>query len=72
MDLTLCTAKKVAKGVGCSMGSLVVLQCHLWLMLTEIRDMDRSQLLDTPVNPQGLSDSVGAFSESQSSRNNQK
>lgn len=46
------------------MGSLVVLQCHLWLTLTEMRDMDKSPLLDAHVNPQGLfGDAVGAFSE---------
>lgn len=63
-DLALRAAKKVAQGVARSMDSLVVLQCHLWLTLTEMYDTDKSPLLDALVNPQSLlSGTVGAFSE---------
>lgn len=47
----LCAAKKVIQGVGHSMGSMVVLQCHLWLTLTEMVDAAKSPLLDAPRDP---------------------
>ncbi len=63
-DLALAESKKVAQGIGRSMGSLVVLQRHLWLTLTEMRDAEKQQLLDAPVSPQGLFGvTVEAFSE---------
>lgn len=47
------------------MGSLVMLQCHLWLTLTDMRDVDKSLLLDTPVMKGLFGDIVGTFSEDQ-------
>ncbi len=44
-DLALAASKKVAQGIGCSKGRLVVLHHHLWLTLTEIRDAEKKQLL---------------------------
>lgn len=43
-DLVLrVTNKVIHQGVGHSMGSMVVvLDCHLWLTLTEMRDADKS------------------------------
>lgn len=36
------------------MVSLVVLECTLWLTLTEIKDADKVPFLDLPVFPSGL------------------
>lgn len=36
------------------MASLVVLERHLWLNLTEIRDAEKVAFLDSPVSPKGL------------------
>ncbi|XP_016313464.1 contactin-3-like [Sinocyclocheilus anshuiensis] len=36
------------------MASLVVLECHLWLTLTEMKDADKIPFLDAPVSPKGL------------------
>lgn len=40
-DLALAASKIVAQGIGRNMGSLVVLQRHLWRMLTEMRDAEK-------------------------------
>lgn len=40
------------------MASLVVLECNLWLNLTDIKDTDHVALLDSPVSPGGLFGSV--------------
>lgn len=36
------------------MGSLVVLQRHLWLTHTQMRDTEKVRLLDVAVSPNGL------------------
>lgn len=36
------------------MVNLVVLELHLWLNLTEIKDTDKTVFLDSPVSPTGL------------------
>ncbi len=36
------------------MASLVVLEHHLWVTLTEIKDADRVSFLDAPISPSGL------------------
>ncbi len=41
---------------GRSMASLVVLECHLWLNLTEMKDADKVPVLDSPVSPTCLFD----------------
>ncbi len=53
-DLALHATKTTAQVIGRSMGSLVVLKHHLWLTLTEIKDMDEAPFLDSPVSPTGL------------------
>ncbi len=40
--------------IGRSMASLVVLERHLWLMLTEIKDANKVSFLDAPISPNGL------------------
>ncbi len=53
-DLALRATKTTAQAIGRSMASLVVLERHLWLMLTEIKDADKVPFLDSPVSPTGL------------------
>ncbi len=43
-----------ARATGRNMGNLVVLDRHLWLTLTELKDSEKTALLDVPVNPSGL------------------
>lgn len=53
-DLALRATKATAQAVGKTMASLVVLERHLWLNLTEIRDAEKMAFLDSPVSPKGL------------------
>ncbi len=53
-DLTLCATKATAQAIGHSMASLVVLERHLWLTLTEIKEADKVPFLDAPNFPNGL------------------
>ncbi len=53
-DQALCTTKTTAQAIGRSMASLVVLERHLWLTLTEIKDADKVPFLDAPITPSGL------------------
>ncbi|KAL0183542.1 hypothetical protein M9458_019238, partial [Cirrhinus mrigala] len=53
-DLALRATKATAQAIGRSMASLVVLERHLWLTLTEIKDADKVPILDAPVSPTGL------------------
>ncbi len=54
MDLALRATKVTARAIGRNMGNLVLLDCHLWLTLTELKDSEKTALLDAPVNPSGL------------------
>ncbi|ROL42561.1 hypothetical protein DPX16_13968 [Anabarilius grahami] len=47
--LVLRTIKTTAQSISHVMGSLVVLDCHLWLTLTDLKDSDKVVLLDTPI-----------------------
>ncbi len=47
-DLALHTTKMTAQAIGRSMPSLVVLARHLWLNLTEMKDVDKIPFLDSP------------------------
>ncbi len=53
-DLDLRATKTTAQAIGRSMASLVVLECHLWLTLMEIKDADMVSFLDAPISPSGL------------------
>ncbi|ROL43771.1 hypothetical protein DPX16_4605 [Anabarilius grahami] len=53
-DLALCPTKATAQAIGRVMASLVMLERHIWLNLTEIKDSDRTALLDSPVSTSGL------------------
>ncbi|KAL0173136.1 hypothetical protein M9458_033447, partial [Cirrhinus mrigala] len=63
-DLALRATKATAQAIGRSMASLVVLERHLWLTLTEIKDTDKVPFLDAPISPTGLfGPSVEGFTE---------
>ena len=53
-DLSLRATKETARAIGRSMAALVATERHLWLNLADIKDKDRSFLLDAPVDPSGL------------------
>jgi hypothetical protein len=53
-DLALRATKHTARAVGRSMAGSVAAERHLWLNLTEIRDKDKSFLLDAPISHSGL------------------
>lgn len=44
----------MAQAIDHAMTKLVVLEWHLWLNLMEIKDADKTALLDSPVSPSGL------------------
>lgn len=63
-DLALRATKAMTQAVGKAMASLVVLECHLWLNLTDIRDAEKIAFLDSPVSPKGLfSPALDGFTE---------
>ncbi len=53
-DLALRTTKATAQAIGWSMSSLVVLEWHLWLTLTEMKEADKVPFLDAPVSSSNL------------------
>ncbi len=53
-DLALRATKITDQVIGRSMASLVVLERHLRLNLTEMKDADKISFLDSPVSPNGL------------------
>ncbi len=46
--------KHTARAVGWSMAGLVSAECHLWLNLTDIKEKDKTFLLDASVSKDGL------------------
>ncbi len=53
-DLALRATKATAQAIGRSMSSLVVLERHLWLTLTEMKEADKVPFLDAPVSLNSL------------------
>lgn len=45
-NLALRASKSIAQSISCAMANLVVLDVHLWLNLTEIKDANKDALLD--------------------------
>ncbi len=63
-DLALRATKATAQAISKAMANLVVLECHLWLNLMEIRDAEKMAFLDSPVLPKGLfSPTMDGFTE---------
>ncbi len=62
MDLALRATKATTQVMGKAMANLVVLESHLWLNLTDIKDVEKMAFIDSPVSPKGLLDpGVGGF-----------
>ncbi len=53
-DLTLHATKATAQAIGRSMSSLIVLECHLWLTMTEMKEADKIPFLDAPISSGSL------------------
>ncbi len=53
-DLALRATKMTSQSTGRAMGSLVVLDRHLWLTLMDMKDAEKAVLLNAPVSPSGL------------------
>ncbi len=53
-DLALHDTKATAQAIGRSMSSLVVLERHLWLTMTEMKEVDKVPFLDAPVSSGSL------------------
>ncbi len=63
-DLALHATKATAQAIGRSMSSLVVLERHLWLTLTAMKEADKGPFLDAPVSSSNLSGpAVEGFAE---------
>ncbi len=54
IDLALRATKATAQAIGRSMSSLIVLEHHLWLMMTEMKEADKVPFLDAPVSSGSL------------------
>ncbi len=48
-DLALRATKATLQAIGRSMSSLIVLKCHLWLTMTEMKEADKVPFLEAPV-----------------------
>ncbi len=53
-NLALRATKATTQAIGLSMSSLVVLERHLWLTLTEMKEADKVPFLDAPVSSNSL------------------
>lgn len=53
-DLALRATKHTARAVGRTMAGLISVERHLWLNLTDIKEKDKSFLMDAPVSRDGL------------------
>ncbi len=53
-DLVLHTTKATIQAIGWSMSSLVELECHLWLTMTEMKEADKVPFLNASVSSGSL------------------
>ncbi|MGL5405379.1 MAG: hypothetical protein ACRDAX_01090, partial [Propionibacteriaceae bacterium] len=53
-DLALRATKANAQAIGRTMANLTVLERHLWLNLTEMKETDKASFLDAPISSSGL------------------
>ncbi len=53
-DLALRATKATAQAIGRSISSLIVLEHHFWLMITETNEADKVPFLDAPVSSGSL------------------
>ncbi len=66
-DLALRTTKATALAIGRSMSSLIVLEHHLWLTVTEMKEADKVPFRDAPVLSGSRGSAVERFAERLSS-----
>ncbi len=62
-DLALRATKMTAQMISRSMASLVVLELHLWLNMTEMKDADKVSFLDSPVSGPAVKGFAQRFTE---------
>ncbi len=63
-DFTLRATKVTARSLGKAMSTMVVQECHLWLNLAEMKDVDKARFLDAPISQAGLfGDTVEGFAQ---------
>ncbi len=53
-DLALRATKATAQAIVHSMSNLIVLDCHLWLTMTEMKEAEKVPFLDAPVSSGSL------------------
>ncbi|ROL54028.1 hypothetical protein DPX16_10451 [Anabarilius grahami] len=53
-DLALRATKHTARAIGRSMAGMVAVEHHLWLTLTDIKEKDKTFLLDAPMSKDSL------------------
>ena len=53
-DIALRATKATAQSIGRAMANLTVLERHLWLTLTEMKDAEKAAFLDAPISQSGL------------------
>ncbi len=53
-DLALRATKATAQAIGRSMSSLIVLERHLWLTMTEMKEVDKVHFLNAPISSDSL------------------
>jgi hypothetical protein len=63
-DLALRATKVTARSLGRAMSTLVVQERHLWLTLADMRESDKSGLLNSPISQGGLfGDAVESYAQ---------
>ncbi len=63
-DFTLRAIKITARSLGKAMFTMVVQELHLWLNLSEMKDVDKARFLDAPISKAGLfGDTVDGFAQ---------
>lgn len=63
-DMALRATKTTAQAIGRNMAVLTVMERHLWLTLTDMKDTDKSTFLDSPTSSTSLfGPSVKGFAE---------
>ncbi len=63
-DFALRATKVTARSLWKAMSTMVVQECHLWLNLAEMKDVDKARFLDAPISQAGLfGDTVEGFAQ---------
>lgn len=63
-DYALKTTKLADHALGRTMAPLVAQECHCWLTLADMRDIDKACFLDRPISQMALfGDTIGDFTQ---------